>query len=76
MVRQKLEGIGILMPDLNIDGRAGWRWHFWQGLWYRWLVDREREARGRFLAAKDAKSAKGVVEGRGNWEVVRKDEKD
>lgn len=23
------------------DGRAGWRWHFWQGLWYSWLVDRE-----------------------------------
>ena len=41
MVRQKLEDIGVLMPDLNIDGRAGWRWHFWQGLWYRWIVDRE-----------------------------------
>ena len=24
-----------------LDGRAGWRWHFWQGLWYRWLVDIE-----------------------------------
>ena len=24
-----------------LDGRAGWMWHFWQGLWYRWLVDRE-----------------------------------
>ena len=24
-----------------LDGAAGWRWHFWQGLWYRWLVDRE-----------------------------------
>ena len=24
-----------------LDGRAGWRWHFWQGLWYRCLVDRE-----------------------------------
>lgn len=24
-----------------LDGRAGWRWHFWQGLWYRWTVDRE-----------------------------------
>lgn len=23
------------------DGRAGFRWHFWQGLWYRWIVDRE-----------------------------------
>ena len=22
-------------------GLAGWRWHFWQGLWYRWIVDRE-----------------------------------
>ena len=34
-------------------------------------MDREREARGRFLAAKDAKSAKGMEWGRG-----RKDEKD
>ena len=24
-----------------LDGYAGWRWHFWQGLWYRWTVDRE-----------------------------------
>ena len=24
-----------------LDGVAGWKWHFWQGLWYRWLVDRE-----------------------------------
>ena len=24
-----------------IDGLAGLRWHFWQGLWYRWLVDVE-----------------------------------
>lgn len=24
-----------------LDGVAGWRWHFWQGLWYRWIVDRE-----------------------------------
>ena len=23
------------------DGVAGFRWHFWQGLWYRWIVDRE-----------------------------------
>ena len=24
-----------------LDGYAGWMWHFWQGLWYRWIVDRE-----------------------------------
>ena len=24
-----------------LDGLAGFRWHFWQGLWYRWLVDCE-----------------------------------
>ena len=24
-----------------LDGVAGWRWNFWQGLWYRWIVDRE-----------------------------------
>ena len=23
-----------------LDGRAGLQWNFWQGLWYRWLVDR------------------------------------
>ena len=23
-----------------LDGVAGFRWHFWQGLWYRWIVDR------------------------------------
>ncbi len=33
-----------------LDGYAGWMWNFWQGLWYRWLVDRTigemtREAR-------------------------------
>ena len=33
-----------------LDGYAGWMWNFWQGLWYRWLVDRtigemKREAR-------------------------------
>jgi glycosyltransferase involved in cell wall biosynthesis len=30
-----------------LDGRAGWRWHFGQGLWYRWLMDRKLGARGR-----------------------------
>ena len=35
-----------------LDGYAGWMWHFWQGLWYRCLVDREigrmkRESRCR-----------------------------
>ena len=24
-----------------LDGLAGFRWHFWQGLWYRWMVDIE-----------------------------------
>jgi len=24
-----------------LDGRAGWSWNWWQGLWYRWQVDRE-----------------------------------
>ena len=24
-----------------LDGLAGSRWHFWQGLWYRWIVDLE-----------------------------------
>ncbi len=24
-----------------LDGYAGWMWNFWQGLWYRWIVDCE-----------------------------------
>ena len=24
-----------------LDGLPGFRWHFWQGLWYRWIVDVE-----------------------------------
>ena len=24
-----------------LDGVTGLRWHFWQGLWYRWIVDIE-----------------------------------
>ena len=24
-----------------LDGCTGWMWHFWQGLWYRCLVDKE-----------------------------------
>ena len=24
-----------------LDGLPGFRWHFWLGLWYRWIVDRE-----------------------------------
>ncbi len=24
-----------------LDGLPGFLWHFWQGLWYRWLVDKE-----------------------------------
>ena len=34
-----------------LDCLAGFRWHFWQGLWYRWIVDREigrmKRERGR-----------------------------
>ena len=28
-------------PAAVLDGLPGWRWNFWQGLWYRLLVDRE-----------------------------------
>ena len=24
-----------------LDGWIGWRWNWWQGLWYRWLVDKK-----------------------------------
>ena len=30
-----------------LDGYAGWMWHFWQALWYRWLVDCEIARRKR-----------------------------
>lgn len=30
-----------------LDGVTGWRWNFWQGLWYRWIVDREIERLSR-----------------------------
>ena len=33
--------LATLGPQNKFFGGYGWRWHFWQGLWYRWLVDRE-----------------------------------
>lgn len=33
-----------------LDGYAGWMWNFWQGLWYRWMVDKEI---GRMKNARD-----------------------
>lgn len=34
-------GVRYFLKGGILDGYAGWRWNFWQGLWYRWLVDRE-----------------------------------
>ena len=34
-------GVRYFLMGGILDGYAGWRWNFWQGLWYRWLVDRE-----------------------------------
>ena len=34
-------GIRYFLKLGFLDGLAGFRWHFWQGLWYRWIVDRE-----------------------------------
>ena len=60
-----------------LDGRAGWRWNYWQGLWYRWLVDREI---GRLLACEETEPSKvnlrayrnpqGSVIRRFVWEVI------
>ena len=36
-----------------LDGYAGWMWHFWQGLWYRCLVDREIEGMKLFMKKRD-----------------------
>ena len=33
--------LATLGPQNKFFGGYGWRWHFWQGFWYRWLVDRE-----------------------------------
>ena len=60
-----------------LDGCTGWRWNFWQGLWYRWLVDREI---GRLIAGETAgcpkvslceyRNPQGDIVGRFLWEVV------
>ena len=34
-------GIRYILKRGFLDGYAGWMWNFWQGLWYRWIVDRE-----------------------------------
>ena len=35
-----------------LDGWAGFYWNFWQGLWYRWLVDKKigEMKRGRVVS--------------------------
>ena len=34
-------GVRYFLKGGFLDGKAGWMWNFWQGLWYRWIVDRE-----------------------------------
>ena len=34
-------GIRYFLKGGFLDGYAGWMWNFWQGLWYRWIVDWE-----------------------------------
>ena len=34
-------GLRYVLKGGFLDGKAGWRWNFWQGLWYRWIVDWE-----------------------------------
>jgi len=34
-------GLRYILMKGFLDGRAGWSWNWWQGLWYRWQVDRE-----------------------------------
>ena len=36
-----------------LDGWIGWRWNWWQGLWYRWLVDRRISALKRQAVSRD-----------------------
>ena len=38
-----------------LDGKAGWMWNFWQGLWYRWIVDQEI---GKLLDGQGAEAPK------------------
>ena len=33
--------LALLGPQNKFLGGYGFRWHFRQGLWYRWIVDRE-----------------------------------
>ena len=34
-------GLRYVLKGGFLDGKAGWMWNFWQGLWYRWIVDWE-----------------------------------
>lgn len=34
-------GVRYFLKGGFLDGYAGWMWNFWQGLWYRWIVDNE-----------------------------------
>ena len=34
-------GLRYVLKGGFLDGKVGWRWNFWQGLWYRWIVDWE-----------------------------------
>ena len=36
-----------------LDGWIGWRWNWWQGLWYRWIVDRRISALKRQDSRRD-----------------------
>jgi len=43
-------GIRYFLKLGFLDGIVGIRWHFWQGLWYRWIVDREIQRLRRHVA--------------------------
>ena len=60
-----------------LDGKAGWMWNFWQGFWYRWIVDREigrlnaGEAAGiPKVSLREYRNPQGDIVGRFLWEVV------
>lgn len=43
------------------NGVAGFKWDFWQGLWYRWIIDREIRRRAA-SAGKSRQSGEGQID--------------
>jgi glycosyltransferase involved in cell wall biosynthesis len=52
-----------------LDGRRGLLWHFFQGLWYRFLVD-DKIFQIKSIARKENRSLREVIEAMFNFKIV------